>query len=152
MCLLGRYQITSLRFTEETHLDKEFPPPIVKIIKGFLDVHVMYKDTAIRTTVESNTKYSEIFRVLLYLRSANQISCYIPSSKPAFLKRSPPHYRAMIHRIVEKVTCRVKSLSSNWISFVKKSAPTVALYCLLNFLLTYLEFNVKDKTRTISDT
>lgn len=38
-------------------------------------------------------------------------------------------------------TCNVKSLSSNWSSLVKKSAPIVALYWLLNFLLTNLNWS-----------
>lgn len=32
----------------------------------------------------------------------------------------------------------VTSRSSTWTSFVRKSAPMVALYWLLNFLFTYL--------------
>lgn len=39
------------------------------------------------------------------------------------------------------VTCRVTSLSSTITSFVRKSAPIVALYWLLNFLLTYWFIN-----------
>lgn len=34
-------------------------------------------------------------------------------------------------------TCMVTSLSSIWISFVRKSAPIVALYSLENFFCTY---------------
>lgn len=36
------------------------------------------------------------------------------------------------------LTCNVNNLSSNWTSFVRKSAPIVALYWLLNFWFTYL--------------
>lgn len=35
-------------------------------------------------------------------------------------------------------TCKVTSLSPMSTSLVRKSAPIVALYCWLNFLLTYL--------------
>lgn len=35
------------------------------------------------------------------------------------------------------LTCIVTSLSSTMTSFVRKSAPIVALYWLLNFLFTY---------------
>ena len=40
-------------------------------------------------------------------------------------------------RAVRVRTCRVTSLSSIMTSFVRKSAPMVALYCALNFLFTY---------------
>lgn len=39
------------------------------------------------------------------------------------------------------VTCIVTSLSSTMTSFVRKSAPIVALYWLLNFLFTYWFIN-----------
>ena len=39
------------------------------------------------------------------------------------------------------ITCIVTSLSSTMTSFVRKSAPMVALYWLLNFLFTYWFIN-----------
>jgi hypothetical protein len=42
---------------------------------------------------------------------------------------------------VGKHTCIVTNLSSTITSFVKKSAPIVALYCPLNLLLTYWFIN-----------
>lgn len=41
------------------------------------------------------------------------------------------------------LTCNVNNLSSICTSLVKKSAPIVALYWLLNFLFTYLVVIVK---------
>ncbi len=38
---------------------------------------------------------------------------------------------------MQRRTCMVTVLSSTSISFVKKSAPIVALYSLLNFFCTY---------------
>lgn len=48
------------------------------------------------------------------------------------------------HIQVNQLTCKVKSLSSNWTSLVKKSAPMVALYWLLNLRFTYLNAECKD--------
>ena len=38
------------------YLNKEFFPPVVEIIKWFLHIHIIHKDTAICTTVKSNSK------------------------------------------------------------------------------------------------
>lgn len=43
--------------------------------------------------------------------------------------------------VVSFSTCIVTSLSSTMTSFVRKSAPIVALYWLLNFLFTYWFIN-----------
>lgn len=91
-------------------------------------------------------------------------SCYYSHRKP---KHSNLHHDKMQHLMIENVlgrlypksktksffylesvqegtflcnfsfTCIVTNLSSTITSFVRKSAPIVALYCPLNFLLTY---------------
>lgn len=51
------------------------------------------------------------------------------------------------HKLV--LTCIVTSLSSTITSFVRKSAPIVALYWLLNFLFTY--WFIRDVFPTLSE-
>ena len=46
-------------------------------------------------------------------------------------------FQNIVHSSFFPLTCIVTSLSSTMTSLVRKSAPIVALYCDVNFLLTY---------------
>eukprot|EP00960_Hanusia_phi_P053427 762066-Hanusia_phi.AAC.2 len=100
-----------------TGLDQEFVSPAVEVFKRFRDVDVEDEDTAVGSAVEG---YTQTLKPLLP-------SC-VPGLADASIVRGDE---------LGVVTCMVTSLSSTLTSLVKKSAPMVALYWLLNFLFTY---------------
>lgn len=48
-------------YRNKSCLNQKFLPPIVEIVKRFHGINVIHKNTAIGTTIESNTKALESF-------------------------------------------------------------------------------------------
>lgn len=89
-------------------LDEEFVPPAVERVETLGVVDIVDENAAVGTTVESHTKRLEAL-----------LSCGVPELcgyqyRASGLSREPP-------------TCIVTRRSSTRTSFVKKSAPMVAL-------------------------
>ena len=74
-------------------------------------------------------------------RARPQIQDWVPGSQ------TPPRTNrrgSWMQGRGRKRTCNVKRRSSIWTSLVRKSAPMVALYWLLNLLLTYLRARAQE--------
>lgn len=85
-------------------------------------------------------KEKEIHNLILYLQvTIRQIRNYKPWSNYETICQhlDAKREKFLIWYSTSWLTCNVKSLSSNWTSLVRKSAPMVALYWLLNFRFTY---------------
>lgn len=79
---------------------------------------------------------SNICSIVLHQAFNRNIRQQISKTLLSFLKQK---YRARNEMLLGSLTCNVNNLSSNWTSFVRKSAPIVALYWLLNLRFTYLD-------------
>lgn len=93
--------------------------PLTKWFITLIIVHIIDQNTTIRTTIECNTQGLETF-----------LACCIPNLVIKYEQKVYCTLRMYI-------TCIVTNLSSTMTSFVRKSAPMVALYWPLNLLLTY---------------
>lgn len=111
---------TGLR-RQGNNLNEKLIPPVVQVVESLLTVHVIHEHAAVCPTVESNPKALKAFLpcCVPYLRVAQSLSQHVQTRKPVTVQHN---------QWQEALTCIVTSLSSTCTSFVRKSAPMVALY------------------------
>lgn len=102
-----------------TGLDQELVSPRVKVLECVWSCRIEDENAAVSAAIESNSK---------------RLEALLPSCVPNLNKLSQ---RMFVIRKRKWLTCIVTTRSSTTTSFVKKSAPMVALYWLEKRLLTY---------------
>jgi hypothetical protein len=112
-------------------LDEELVTPVVQVLKRLRHVHVVHKHAAVRAAVKGDAQRLEA----LLPRGVPDLAA--GSASGAAGKEGGRH-AARSRACGAARACIVTSRSSTCTSFVRKSAPMVALYWLENFLLTYL--------------
>lgn len=126
------------------HLYQELVPPVVQVVKCLLGVHIVHQDTAVGSAVEGHAQALEALlprcvpdlrQVAIWDTRALLVAiCLVAAlcdTHAATLDSDA------LHTIDRDRTCTVTWRSSTCTSLVRKSAPIVALYWLLNFLSTY---------------
>lgn len=110
------------------HLNQELVAPVVQGFKALGIVHIIHQHAAIRAAVERNAQALKAF-----LQGA------AAAGRDEKEGRRHPSCACHPTRTCPAVSqiCSVTVLSSISISFVRKSAPMVALYSLVNFFCTY---------------
>ena len=114
------YKWKGLRI-HRARLYQELIPPAIQCLKTLGIVHIVYQNAAIRASVKRHAQTLEAF-----------LSCRIPNLFPFSFCSIFRRGGSVVAR-----TCIVTNRSSTRTSLVRKSAPIVALYEALNFLLTY---------------
>lgn len=111
-------------------LDEELVAPAVEVLECLRDVHVEHKDAAICPAVERDSQTLETL-LSRCIPDLSEKDFFFLSSGEIFF------FEFFFKKTGKKLTCMVTRRSSTMTSFVRKSAPMVALYWLENFLLTY---------------